>query len=1045
MSIADISFPFSIDSEEEVRISLAFYFKDLGFSLEDMSFEDSFQVKLGHATFGIEKDMKRATMGGRSDMLLMHMGKPLAIVETKAFEKKLTDEDRDQGLSYARLIRQMPPYTIVTNGRIMQVFDTLTTEEIASGTPEDSAWWKNNQEFVGSDPKGKNWACKTLLNLNYELFRDFCFKQMERGMGDLKGTTEERRRYAPELYVPRQIVQDKWKKFLESEYLCFGILGESGTGKTNELCFLSDSIVAQDELLGLFYRGIELRDGIAAAIKGDFMWEFEREEPISRIVNRISELTYIHRTKLIIFIDGLDEFPGKLENLRAELVGLVANLDPDRIRLCLSCKTHDWDKFVFERGETINRLGKFTYPFREAFKRIPGIELGLFTERELDEAWEAYRSNYLIDGQLQGDTRAICRMPLILRVVSETYGGLDRAVPSTLSNMETFDNLWKQKLEEFDPQSQLIMEKIVTQAAEALTWSDQSVLDEEIFFQGLEAQFATHPAYSNVFRFGLIVRRDSGGKKTIAFPFDRLRSYAYTRGRHWKEHISGEKISQEVRRILNTRLGRDTLLFYLQTSNRVNEWIAPLIEENPALFVKAIHRVESRVDKEKISEAEESHESFISSLVRTIFSYSRFRSLFPNLKSRLTPYSDGEAGLLVIDSWHCYRTLTRDYPQAVVLLKDVTGPLTDKQRQELCPVDRELSNTLWHDIQRKLPESIALTEFTSQLAGLVSSHFLDESTCPEILSERILYILKHEPSMGVEGSPKGLFWQQLGFTSWDLARDASCQDLLDRVRSLIDDWFDTVKTNVAPRRWFQIYLIRLMALAWNLEQLQRYSDTVLQVQLNPREIFSYLEGEGLEKTSKIAVLLIPRVIDSYRKLVERNFPRFLSEFNTYQASQGRLLLELSEDSSLGIKSDFLHLSYIWLPSLPPGPPTIRIVPLEESLAENVIIGHSSIGNIYSKNVELTTIIDGVTVKENNAVISRVKYPDSNPIIDQVYQLIANEAEEVFGSLRERSRVKYTSGHLEYYDKFSRYVLSTWESTKDYFPPSETTIIKLRSD
>lgn len=69
-----------------------------------MSFEDSFQIKLGHTSIIVNKYPRKKGVPARSDMLLVRNGKPLAIVETKAPNIKLSEEDRDQGLSYTRLL-----------------------------------------------------------------------------------------------------------------------------------------------------------------------------------------------------------------------------------------------------------------------------------------------------------------------------------------------------------------------------------------------------------------------------------------------------------------------------------------------------------------------------------------------------------------------------------------------------------------------------------------------------------------------------------------------------------------------------------------------------------------------------------------------------------------------------------------------------------------------------------------------------------------------------------------------------------------------------
>ena len=102
MGIKDIQFPFSPESEEDVRFSLALFFTELGFKSEEMSFEGNFQIQLGHTIITKDKDFSRKTVSGRNDLLLSRYGLPLAMVELKAPDVKLTEQDRDQGLSYAR-------------------------------------------------------------------------------------------------------------------------------------------------------------------------------------------------------------------------------------------------------------------------------------------------------------------------------------------------------------------------------------------------------------------------------------------------------------------------------------------------------------------------------------------------------------------------------------------------------------------------------------------------------------------------------------------------------------------------------------------------------------------------------------------------------------------------------------------------------------------------------------------------------------------------------------------------------------------------------
>jgi hypothetical protein len=350
MGIKDIQFPFSPESEEDVRFSLALFFTELGFKPEEMSFENSFQVQLGHTLISIDKDFSRKTVSGRNDLLLSRYGIPLAMVELKAPDVKLTEQDRDQGLSYARLLPNMPPYTILTNGREIQIFDTFTTDLIESGDPSLAIWWKNGGTYENLGRIDKEWASKTLLSLSFETFKQFSENQVNINLSNLISSPENESKFSPALYVPRQEVSEAWDSFLKTDYLFFGLIGESGVGKTNELCSLVKSSVLNEEKITLFYKGVDLWGGLTARIRNDFNWEFGRDEGTAIILRRFHDLAQIHETQILIFIDGLDETPQSVQILKGELVELSNYLDPAFVRLCITCKTLDWKSFLFDRS-----------------------------------------------------------------------------------------------------------------------------------------------------------------------------------------------------------------------------------------------------------------------------------------------------------------------------------------------------------------------------------------------------------------------------------------------------------------------------------------------------------------------------------------------------------------------------------------------------------------------------------------------------------------------------------------------------------------------
>ena len=58
-------------------------------------------------------------------------GAPVIVVDSKNPRQHLTDNDRRQVISYARLIGDIAPYSALSNGHTWQVFDTITKEQLS--------------------------------------------------------------------------------------------------------------------------------------------------------------------------------------------------------------------------------------------------------------------------------------------------------------------------------------------------------------------------------------------------------------------------------------------------------------------------------------------------------------------------------------------------------------------------------------------------------------------------------------------------------------------------------------------------------------------------------------------------------------------------------------------------------------------------------------------------------------------------------------------------------------------------------------------------
>lgn len=123
-------------NEEEIRGKLLLpYLIDLGFDTSEISLEKSFSIRLGKSLHNIN---------GRSDILCKRNGKNLFIIELKNDSISITQEDIKQGISYARLLTDIAPFTIITNGKTTKIFDSISSKELTgTNISKQSSFWQN--------------------------------------------------------------------------------------------------------------------------------------------------------------------------------------------------------------------------------------------------------------------------------------------------------------------------------------------------------------------------------------------------------------------------------------------------------------------------------------------------------------------------------------------------------------------------------------------------------------------------------------------------------------------------------------------------------------------------------------------------------------------------------------------------------------------------------------------------------------------------------------------------------------------------------------
>ena len=106
------------------------FLRSLGFEENELEFEKSFSLHLGRYAVRTDTGAQIEKAHPRLDILVKRDGRNLFVVEAKTDLKGLTEDDKEQAISYARLVDPMVLLAIVTNGKDHKIYKVGDKTEI---------------------------------------------------------------------------------------------------------------------------------------------------------------------------------------------------------------------------------------------------------------------------------------------------------------------------------------------------------------------------------------------------------------------------------------------------------------------------------------------------------------------------------------------------------------------------------------------------------------------------------------------------------------------------------------------------------------------------------------------------------------------------------------------------------------------------------------------------------------------------------------------------------------------------------------------------
>jgi len=371
----------------------------------------SFTIKFGHHNVQINhKDPKKNWNRAIFDILLTAGGTNIILLELKKQSLKLTDADRDQGISYARLVHPMPPITLISNGTENRFFNTYTKEKIDK-TSVDMAYLMtlldNSFDLAVNDFKN---AVNLLLNRDPQLFSKVINQITEDKFLRLQGEINDfSKPISPEFLLKRDSVNKVEALFLEGSPLV-GVVGSAFAGKTNLLYQFFLKVKNENNFM-LYLDCNDHNYSILQQLANHFTQNAKilitKDKIREWLINSLMEL---QDGKFYLLIDNFNnDIP---EDIKSEIIELI-----DIFKGVNHHTLYTIDEFNFKKIAFVDNRG---------YKTIIGeqsrlIQLDELNDSEFDNAHGFFFTNFKIGFERGGHYTPEYREPRILRHLLTLY------------------------------------------------------------------------------------------------------------------------------------------------------------------------------------------------------------------------------------------------------------------------------------------------------------------------------------------------------------------------------------------------------------------------------------------------------------------------------------------------------------------------------------------------------------------------------------------------------------------------------------------------
>lgn len=316
------------------------------------------------------------------------------------------------------------PLVFVNDKDYRYVFHTLKDEQACYLSSNENA-----VTYISYDMNAAIDRCLQHIVPSFDIAKDLNWSEIKKFMQRQSATYLNRvyaeKKYNQELFVERHKLTDTLHRFWQSGATLFPLIGEAGQGKTNQLSYWTEQLIAADEPVLIFNASDFSAATLDITLKVIFGFNIRKD--ISRLLDNVHAKAEATGHDVYIFFDALNEClkyaddetgsEGPLALYRAICLLLVSHRYP-RFKVLFTCRSFTWKNIVLPQVGDEQRL---TFNATSEDAKVRG-----FDHEETQRAYEIYQQLYQMRTPFSElDRRVTLRLkdPLTLKFTAGIFLG----------------------------------------------------------------------------------------------------------------------------------------------------------------------------------------------------------------------------------------------------------------------------------------------------------------------------------------------------------------------------------------------------------------------------------------------------------------------------------------------------------------------------------------------------------------------------------------------------------------------------------------------